>query len=76
MDLQFISYDDVESMGYKTSFIKLMGLGGAMMWELSQDPNKVLLSKIYNDLGNKCLATPYTEGHGRQVSCPTKYLQL
>ena len=47
---QFISYDDVESMGYKTSFIKLMGLGGAMMWELSQDPNKVLLSKIYNDL--------------------------
>jgi chitinase len=47
---QFISYDDVESMGYKTSFIKLMGLGGAMMWELSQDPNKVLLSKVYNDL--------------------------
>lgn len=47
---QFISYDDVESMGYKTSFIKSMGLGGAMIWELSQDPNKVLLSKVNNDL--------------------------
>jgi chitinase len=47
---QFISYDDAESMGYKTAYIKSMGLGGAMMWELSQDPNKVLISKIYNDL--------------------------
>nr|WP_263326359.1 glycosyl hydrolase family 18 protein [Neobacillus sp. Marseille-Q6967] len=47
---QFISYDDQESIGYKTSYIKLMGLGGAMMWELSQDPNKELVSKIYNDL--------------------------
>jgi chitinase len=47
---QFISYDDAESMGYKTAFIKSMGLGGGMMWELSQDPNRVLLSKIYNDL--------------------------
>ncbi|MEH7085785.1 glycosyl hydrolase family 18 protein [Neobacillus drentensis] len=47
---QFISYDDTESIGYKTSFIKSMGLGGAMMWELSQDPNRVLLSKINNDL--------------------------
>lgn len=47
---QFISYDDQESIGYKTSYLKSMGLGGAMMWELSHDPNKVLVSKIYNDL--------------------------
>ncbi|MFE8700655.1 glycosyl hydrolase family 18 protein [Cytobacillus sp. FJAT-54145] len=47
---QFISYDDTESIGYKTSYIKSMGLGGAMMWELAQDPNKVLLTKIDNDL--------------------------
>jgi chitinase len=46
----FISYDDVDSIGYKTSYIQSAGLGGAMMWELSQDPNKVLLTKIYNDL--------------------------
>jgi chitinase len=47
---QFISYDDTESIGYKTSFIKANSLGGVMMWELSQDPNRVLLSKIFNDL--------------------------
>jgi chitinase len=47
---QMLSYDDVESIGYKTDFIKTMGLGGAMMWEISQDPNKVLLSKIDSDL--------------------------
>lgn len=47
---EFISYDDPESIGYKTAFIKSMGLGGAMMWELSQDPNKELLSKIDQDL--------------------------
>jgi chitinase len=46
----FISYDDVDSIGYKTSYIQSAGLGGAMMWELSQDPNEVLLTKIYNDL--------------------------
>jgi chitinase len=47
---EFISYDDPESIGYKTAFIKSMGLGGAMMWELSQDPKKVLLSEIKHDL--------------------------
>jgi chitinase len=46
----FISYDDVESIGYKTSYIQSIGLGGAMMWELSQDPNEALLTKVYNDL--------------------------
>ena len=47
---QFISYDDVESIRYKTSFIKSIGLGGSMMWELSQDPSNVLLTEIYDDL--------------------------
>jgi chitinase len=47
---QFISYDDEESIGYKTSYIKSMRLGGAMMWELSNDPNKKLLTKIDTDL--------------------------
>jgi chitinase len=47
---EFISYDDPESIGFKTEFIKSMGLGGAMMWELSQDPNKELIAKIYHDL--------------------------
>lgn len=45
-----VSYDDPESMGHKTVFIQTMGLGGAMIWELSQDPDEVLLRKIYDDL--------------------------
>ncbi|WP_163537526.1 glycosyl hydrolase family 18 protein [Gracilibacillus sp. YIM 98692] len=49
-DSTFISYDDVESIGHKTSYIQSMELGGAMMWELSQDPDRVLLTKIYEDL--------------------------
>ncbi|MFC7440574.1 glycosyl hydrolase family 18 protein [Laceyella putida] len=46
----FISYDDAESFGYKTSFLKSKGLGGAMFWELSGDRNGTLLNKLYNDL--------------------------
>nr|BAM67137.1 chitinase [Paenibacillus sp. FPU-7] len=46
----FISYDDVESLGYKTAFIKAKGLGGGMFWEFSGDRNKTLLNKVANDL--------------------------
>lgn len=46
----FISYEDEQSIGYKTQYIKNKGLGGAMIWELSQDPNKVLLNAVYNGL--------------------------
>lgn len=46
----FISYDDPESIGFKTDYIKQNGLGGAMIWELSQDPNRVLLYFLYNSL--------------------------
>lgn len=46
----FISYDDPESIGYKTDYIKSNGMGGAMIWELSQDPSKVLLYYIHNSL--------------------------
>ena len=46
----FISYEDPESIGIKASYIKSKGLGGAMIWELSQDPDRVLLNALYNDL--------------------------
>ena len=46
----FISYDDPESIWYKTDYINLNGLGGAMIWELSQDPNRMLLYYIYDRL--------------------------
>lgn len=46
----FISYDDEQSIGFKAQYIKSRGLGGAMIWELSQDPNRVLLNALYNGL--------------------------
>ena len=46
----FISYEDTQSIGLKTDFIKSNGLGGAMIWELSQDPDKVLLNALYDGL--------------------------
>lgn len=46
----FISYEDEQSMAYKAEYIKTRGLGGAMIWELSQDPDKVLLNALYNGL--------------------------
>ncbi|WP_404443036.1 Ig-like domain-containing protein [Sutcliffiella horikoshii] len=46
----FISYDDEESITKKTEFLKVNALGGAMMWELSQDPDRVLLETIYTEL--------------------------
>lgn len=46
----FISYDDEQSIGLKAGYVKTKGLAGAMVWELSQDPNKVLLNSLYNGL--------------------------
>ncbi|MCF6136521.1 glycoside hydrolase family 18 protein [Pseudalkalibacillus berkeleyi] len=46
----FISYDDPKSIGLKTDYIKAKQLGGAMMWELSQDPDEVLVKKVYKEL--------------------------
>ncbi|KAI7248939.1 hypothetical protein KC345_g11799, partial [Hortaea werneckii] len=47
----YISYDDVESFGYKTSYLKSKGLAGAMFWETSGDRNKTLQNKLNADLG-------------------------
>ena len=46
----FISYEDGESIGYKSEFIKSKKLGGAMVWELSQDPSGELLGALYQGL--------------------------
>ena len=46
----FITYEDEQSMGLKAQYIKTKGLGGAMIWELSQDPNAVLLNSLFNGL--------------------------
>ncbi|WP_375540964.1 glycosyl hydrolase family 18 protein [Paenibacillus tyrfis] len=57
----FISYDDVESFGYKAAFVKSKGLGGAMFWEFSGDRNKTLLSKLHGAL----------QGGGGDTQAPT-----
>jgi len=46
----FITYEDEQSMGLKAQYIKSKGLAGAMIWELSQDPDKVLLNALYQGL--------------------------
>ncbi|WP_243158154.1 glycoside hydrolase family 18 protein [Aminipila terrae] len=46
----FISYEDPQSITYKTTYINTKKLGGAMIWELSQDPNGVLLNTLYNGI--------------------------
>jgi len=46
----FISYEDPESVGLKADYIKSEKLGGAMIWELSQDPDGVLLNALYEGL--------------------------
>jgi chitinase len=46
----FITYEDAQSIGYKTDYIKAKGLGGAMIWELSQDPDHVLGNALYDGL--------------------------
>ncbi|MGG3280245.1 glycosyl hydrolase family 18 protein [Paenibacillus solani] len=60
----FISYDDTESIGYKTEYIKNNNLGGAMFWEFSSDcrtspkfncTGPKLLDKVAADLSQ---ATP------------------
>ncbi|QGG57744.1 glycosyl hydrolase family 18 protein [Paenibacillus sp. B01] len=47
----YISYDDVQSFDFKTSYLKSKGLAGAMFWETSGDRNKTLLNKLASDLG-------------------------
>ncbi len=47
---EFITYDDVETFGYKTSYIKSNSLGGVMFWQYNQDYQETLLSKLWSDL--------------------------
>jgi len=46
----FISYEDPESIGIKADYINAESLGGAMIWELSQDPDRILLNTLYENL--------------------------
>jgi chitinase len=45
-----IVYEDPESIAYKAEYIRSKGLGGAMLWEISQDENQTLLNKLVSSL--------------------------
>lgn len=46
---QFITYDDKQSLAEKINYIKLRDLGGAMIWELSEDTRKSFGGNTYNN---------------------------
>jgi len=60
----FISYDDYQSIGLKAKYIREQNLGGAMIWELSQDSEGELLNALYEGLydGSVLAARDYV-GH-------------
>jgi len=60
----FISYDDARSIALKAEYIKEQNLGGAMIWELSQDSENVLLKALYDGL--YVLGEKDYEGHWAQ----------
>lgn len=46
----FIAYDDPESMGHKLELVKKSKLGGVMIWELTSDRERALLTPIADAL--------------------------
>ncbi len=46
----FISYDDAQSVGVKGTYIKNRGLGGAAIWELSQNTDGTLTNALSQNL--------------------------
>jgi len=46
----FVSYEDPESISYKAGYVKTKGLGGAVIWEISQDFNGTLLKSLVQSL--------------------------
>ncbi|GAA0248207.1 hypothetical protein GCM10009000_075380 [Halobacterium noricense] len=46
----FISYDNVRSISNKANYVRTNGFGGAMCWELSQDPSNTLIEEMHTAL--------------------------
>ncbi len=43
---EFVAYDDAESLGVKSDYVKAQQLGGMMLWEYLDDPSGALLHAI------------------------------
>nr|WP_088042647.1 glycosyl hydrolase family 18 protein [Bacillus sp. EAC] len=63
----FMTYDDTESFGYKTDYIKSKGLAGGMFWELSSDCRT---SSKYTCTGPKLIDKLASDLLGGGVSIP------
>ena len=46
----FISYDDPQSIAAKAQYIRDTGLGGAAVWELSQNADGTMLRTLYDNM--------------------------
>ncbi len=46
----FITYEDEESLAYRTIYVRANQLGGIMIWEYCHDLDGTLLNKIYQEL--------------------------
>jgi chitinase len=49
----FITYEDPDSLGRKTQYIREHGLAGAMFWEYNSDLSGALLDALYRGLGGR-----------------------
>lgn len=71
---EFISYDNVESLGYKINFVKENGFAGAMIWDLgTDDADYNLLKAVSYGLGVSSEAPepdPEQPGDGEDDSEP------
>ena len=63
----FISYDDSKSVLLKAEYIKEKNLGGAMIWELSQDYEGELLNSLYDGIYNTTSNAKDYQGHWAQA---------
>ena len=46
----FVTYDDPQSLGVKSRYIREHGLAGAMFWEYTEDPSGALLGTLFDGL--------------------------
>ena len=49
-DQAMITYEDAQSVGVKTDYIKAKGLGGVYFWEVSTDSSNALLGGLVGTL--------------------------
>lgn len=49
----FVTYNDIEAMEKEMEFVRNYNLGGAFIWELTQDSKGILLNTLYKEMKQK-----------------------